>query len=99
MKALICFLSLAASLLAADPAVLEKGAAEEKRACVACHGLRITHIQRLSRAQWDREITKMVGWGAVVKERGALLEYLAANYGDDKPAAPLARSQDGTKKP
>ena len=32
MKALICFLSRAASLLAADHAVLEKGAAEEKRA-------------------------------------------------------------------
>lgn len=99
MKPLICFLSLAASLFAADPAVIEKGRAEEKRACAGCHGMRITHIQRLNRAQWDREITKMVGWGATVKEREALLEYLVSSYGDDKPAAPLARSQDGTKKP
>lgn len=98
MKTLIWFVTFAASLLAADPAVIEKGRAEEKRACVGCHGMRITHIQRLSRAQWDREITKMVGWGANVKEREALLEYLAASYGDDKPAAPLARSQDGTQK-
>ncbi len=99
MKPLICFLAMAAFSMAADPAVIEKGRAEEKRACVACHGMRITHIQRLSRAQWDREITKMVGWGAPVKERETLLEYLVASYGDDKPAAPLARSADGTKKP
>ncbi len=99
MKPLLCLLTMVAALAAADPAVIEKGRAEEKRACVACHGLHIIHIQRLNRATWDREITKMVGWGTVVKEREALLEYLVATYGDDKPAAPLARSGDGTKKP
>jgi len=80
--------------LAADPAVLEKGRAEEKR-CVGCHGIRIIHTQRLNRATWDRELTKMVGWGAVIKERDALLEYLVANYGDDKPVPAPARSGDG----
>ncbi|MBL8176848.1 MAG: hypothetical protein JNK48_19390 [Bryobacterales bacterium] len=99
MKPLFCSMTLTALLAAADPAAIEKGRAEEKRVCVACHGLRIIHIQRLNRGQWDREITKMVGWGTVVKEREALLEYLVASYGDDKPAAPLARSQDGTQKP
>lgn len=99
MKPLLCLLLLTAALFAADPAVVEKGRAEEKRACGGCHGLRIIHIQRLNRGQWDREITKMVGWGTVVKEREALLEYLVASYGDDKPAAPLARSADGSKKP
>ena len=99
MKLLFCSLALAAAAAAADPAVIERGKAEEKRSCVACHGLRIIHIQRLSRGQWDREITKMVGWGSQVKDREALLEYLAVSYSDDKAAAPLVRSADGTQKP
>lgn len=73
-----------------------KGKAEEKRACVACHGLRIVHVQRLTRAQWDRELTKMAGWGSPIKDREALLEYLVANFGDDKPVAPLPRSEDAS---
>ena len=39
--------------------------------------------QRLTRAQWERELKKMTGWGAQVKDadREGLLEYLFANYG------------------
>jgi hypothetical protein len=84
--------------LAADPAVLARGRAEEQRSCLPCHGLRIVHTQRLSRAVWERELDKMIRWGAVIKDREALLEYLVANFGDDKPAAPLARSADGRGK-
>jgi hypothetical protein len=98
MKTLFCFSALALSLFGADPAVIEKGQAEEKRSCVGCHGLRIIHVQRLSRGQWDAELTKMTGWGAAIKEREALMEYLVAQYGDDKPVAPLPRSQDASKK-
>jgi uncharacterized protein YbdZ (MbtH family) len=38
--------------------------------------------QRLTRAQWDREVTKMNGWGAVVtpEQRNSLLDYLSARY-------------------
>jgi hypothetical protein len=38
--------------------------------------------QRLTRAQWDREVTKMTGWGAGVKpeQHNGLLDYLAARY-------------------
>ena len=38
--------------------------------------------QRLSRPQWDREVTKMAGWGAAVKpeQRDGLLDYLSARY-------------------
>lgn len=85
------------SALAADPAVLERGKAEEKR-CVGCHGLRIIEVQRLSRATWDRELTKMAGWGSVMRDREALLEYLVATFGDDKPMAPLPRSENAAKK-
>jgi len=83
---------------AADPAVIEKGRAEERRVCFTCHGPRIIHSQRLSKAVWDRELTKMAGWGTEIREREALLEYLTANFGDDKPVPPPAQSGDGSKK-
>jgi hypothetical protein len=37
--------------------------------------------QRLTRAQWDREINKMTGWGASVapEERESFLNYLLDN--------------------
>jgi len=82
-------------LLAADPQVLARGRAEEKRSCLPCHGLRIIHVQRLSRATWERELDKMVRWGAVIKDREALLEYLVDGFGDDRPMPVLPRSADG----
>jgi len=38
--------------------------------------------QRLTRAQWDREVTKMTGWGAAVtpEQRNGLIDYLSASY-------------------
>ena len=92
---LVSFL-LASQAFAADPAVLEKGRAEEKRACTSCHGLRIIHVQRLSRAAWDRELTKMAGWGTDIRDRASLMEYLVAEFGDDKPPAPLPRTEDAS---
>jgi mono/diheme cytochrome c family protein len=85
-------------LFGADQATLDRGQAEEQRSCIPCHSLRLIHSQRLSRAQWGKELDKMTGWGTVIKDRDAILEYLVANYGDDKPAAPPALSLDGTKK-
>jgi mono/diheme cytochrome c family protein len=74
-----------------------EGQKEERRACVGCHGLRIVHVQRLSRAAWEREVKKMEGWGSVVRNREALLEYLVANFGDDKAQAAPVLSKDGRK--
>ncbi len=82
---------------AADQATLDRGQAEEQRSCLACHSLRLIHSQRLSRAQWGKELDKMTGWGTTIEDRDAILEYLVANYGDDKPAAPPAMSLDGKK--
>jgi mono/diheme cytochrome c family protein len=82
----------------ADQATLDRGKAEEQRSCVPCHSLRLIHSQRLSRAQWGKELDKMVGWGTVIKDREAILEYLVANYGDDKPPAPPALSLDGANR-
>ena len=52
-------------------------------ACRACHQDDVIRQQRLTRAQWDAEINKMVGWGARVadQDRSTLLDYLAAAFG------------------
>lgn len=99
MKTLICFIAFAAALsIAADPAVIEKGKEEEKRQCLACHGLRIINVQRLPRAGWERELDKMIRWGAAINDRNALMEYLVANYGDDKPLPAPPLSRDAAKR-
>jgi hypothetical protein len=82
----------------ADQSTLDRGQKEEQRQCVACHSLRIIHSQRLSRATWNRELDKMAGWGTKYTDRDALLEYLVANFGDDKPIPPPAMSEDGRAK-
>jgi mono/diheme cytochrome c family protein len=98
MKLLVAAAVFAVSLFAADQATLDRGQKEEARACVACHSLRLIHSQRLPRATWNREIDKMVNWGTKVTDRDSLLEYLAANFGDDKAPPPPAMSQDGSRK-
>jgi cytochrome c5 len=51
-------------------------------ACLTCHDDHMMKPQRLTRAQWDREVTKMIGWGAEVKpeHRNAILDYLSAHF-------------------
>lgn len=96
MKLALLLLTCAAAW-AADQATLERGQKEE-RTCVPCHSLRLVHSQRLSRAAWNKELDKMAGWGAKYTDRDALLEYLVANYGDDKPAGKPDMSGDGRGK-
>jgi cytochrome c5 len=50
--------------------------------CLTCHEADLIVQQRLSRAGWNREIDKMVRWGAVVdaSEREPMLDYLAAHF-------------------
>lgn len=88
-----------AAAMAADTATLERGRTVEQTTCLPCHSLRLIHSQRLSRAVWDKELTKMAGWGWTAKpeDRAALLEFLVANYGDDKPPMPPEKSADGRK--
>jgi len=98
MMRLTILLIAACGAWGADQATLERGQKEEQRQCVACHSLRIIHSQRLSRAAWTRELDKMAGWGTKYTDRDALLEYLVATYGDDKPVPPPAMSEDGRAK-
>ena len=86
---------LALGALAADQATLDRGQKEAGLACTPCHSLRLVQSQRLSRAAWNKELDKMAGWGTKITERDALIEYLVANYGDDKPPSPPAMSKNG----
>jgi hypothetical protein len=54
-----------------------------KTACLVCHEEDLIRMQRLTPAQWDREVNKMTSWGARVKpeDREALLKYLSTQYG------------------
>ena len=83
---------LAMPLLAAEVDIAAAKKLEQQE-CVACHGLRLIHSQRLSKATWQKELDKMAGWGTVMKDKQLLLEYLAAEYSDAKPVpqAPLSK--------
>ena len=54
-----------------------------RQACISCHESDIIAGQRLTQAQWDREITKMTGWGATVNpaDRGEILDFLFKYFG------------------
>lgn len=91
---LVAAVSLANAVCA--DSLVERGEKEEARSCVACHSLRIVHSQRLAQAAWGREVDKMAGWGANVAEREALLAYLSANFGNDKPVPVPAMTRDGS---
>jgi len=51
-------------------------------ACLGCHDERMMVQQRLTPAQWDREVNKMIGWGAKIapEDRPAILKYLTDNF-------------------
>jgi len=57
--------------------------AKVKEACIGCHEADIVAGQRITRAQWDREINKMTGWGATVKpaNRDEILDFLTQHFG------------------
>src|SRR5260370_23471042 len=97
MKTILIALLISAPALAVDGDTDKQEAAkkEEQRECVACHGLRFIHSQRLSKAAWQKELDKMAGWGAEMKDRQLLLEYLAAEYSDAKPVPQAPLSSNG----
>jgi DMSO/TMAO reductase YedYZ molybdopterin-dependent catalytic subunit len=64
--------------IAASPAEAVTAPAFFRETCVICHEDDVIRQQRLTRAQWDRELNKMIGWGARVRaeDRETLLDYL-----------------------
>jgi len=97
MKTVILLGAAAFAALAVDQATVERGRKEAGLACTPCHSLRLVESQRLSRNAWNKEVDKMTGWGTKVTDREALVEFLVANYGDDKPPSPPAMSKNGVE--
>jgi DMSO/TMAO reductase YedYZ molybdopterin-dependent catalytic subunit len=65
------------------PDVSTQRPADLTAGCVVCHDDDVIRQQRLTRAQWDAELNKMIGWGARVndEDRSRLLDYLFTNFG------------------
>lgn len=61
--------------------------------CLFCHHAELIVSQRLTPAQWDKEVTKMVRWGAPLEpaEQAVLAGYLAAHFGPEAPPHRPAR--------
>jgi hypothetical protein len=51
-----------------------------KRTCSRCHSLDVVRAQRLTREGWADELRKMEHMGANIRNKGALLDYLARTY-------------------
>jgi sulfite oxidase len=51
-------------------------------ACLGCHDEHMMRQQRLTGAQWDRELNKMTGWGTQMsdQDRAAILNYLSNRF-------------------
>jgi hypothetical protein len=89
VKRSACFLvmigfSASLSAMAADDNATAGRKAEE-RSCLPCHSLRLIDSQRLSAAAWQKEVDKMIGWGAVVPDRQLLIDYLSQHYSNTMP--------------
>jgi cytochrome c5 len=58
--------------------------------CLSCHQEDMLQQQRLTKAQWEKTVTKMAGWGANIDEaeKPAVVAYLSEQYGPD--AGPFA---------
>ncbi len=89
---LLVWLSVSVSAAELDLSAARKA---EQRECTQCHSMRLIHSQRLSGAAWGKELDKMAGWGAQIKDRQLLLDYLSAEYSDAKPVPQAPLSSDG----
>src|SRR3954471_2307293 len=72
----------------------EAGKKAEQTSCAPCHSLRLVESQRLSTAAWQKEVDKMIGWGAVVPDRQALIEYLTQHFSNTQPPPAPVLSAD-----
>ena len=68
------------------PAAAAPAPEQLKAGCQACHEDDVIRQQRLTRAQWDRELNKMSGWTPANEQmspadRQTILDYLSANFG------------------
>ena len=78
----LLFLLTAFSMLAAPPAAADAGRKEVLRTCQRCHSLETVAAQHLSREEWGDELRKMAAMGARIRNRDAVLDFLAQKYGE-----------------
>jgi sulfite oxidase len=73
----------ARTAIPAQPAAPPQLPSGFKSGCLPCHGMDVISQQRLTPTQWEREVDKMVRWGAHVpqQDRSAILEFLSKHYG------------------
>jgi mono/diheme cytochrome c family protein len=96
LLALGCEKKAPPSLPDASPAPLTAAQARARAeqaiasSCGVCHSLDMVYSQRLTRAQWEKELKKMVGWGAVMADDDArfAVDLLSESAGTD--AGPFA---------
>jgi DMSO/TMAO reductase YedYZ molybdopterin-dependent catalytic subunit len=69
---------VAQSASPSEPAGLNEPAPPILQRCLVCHDDDVIRQQRLTRAQWNREVDKMINWGARVtpEDREPLIDYL-----------------------
>jgi ubiquinol-cytochrome c reductase cytochrome c subunit len=55
--------------------------------CQMCHSLDLVRAQRLGKGGWEKEVKKMIGWGAPVPPESvaSLVDLLTAELGPDVP--------------
>jgi mono/diheme cytochrome c family protein len=61
-----------------------------EQSCQICHAIDLVQSQRLAKATWEKEVKKMIGWGAPVapEEVAAVAAMLADEYGVSVPPSP-----------
>jgi cytochrome c1 len=64
----------------------DRGEKALKENCLGCHDMHLIEQQRLARPKWNREVEKMIRWGAPVPEadKEALVDYLFKQYPDSE---------------
>jgi hypothetical protein len=82
---LIAFVFASLGIAAGQEASLPPGPmqAKIKAACTQCHTAARITSQHRTRDEWDKQLDKMVGLGAVVSDvdRKGFLNYLTKNFG------------------
>ncbi len=68
---------------AAGQDAVDRGAQIVRGRCTVCHAVDLIEAQRLTRPGWDREVAKMIAWGAAVDptQAPAVAAYLASRFG------------------
>jgi hypothetical protein len=94
----------AAGALWAQNAALPPGRMQAKAVtvCLPCHDARIIVQQRMTRAQWAKNMDKMIRWGAPVEpaDREGLIDYFARHFPATESSAsePKLKEAPGVEK-